>query len=353
MQRQGRSASTRVLRHARAARHRRRRRGLLRGARRACTSCTRARRRVRRLHRAAEGERLPVAAHRRCIGRRRARRSRCRSAPARCTSTPSTASPRTGPTRRPARAASRRQRRRRFEASIAEARKACCASCSPGSATRRVAATRGEWRRSVRASAVRRPHLRLHAAGGGRRAARRRDADRLRLRACTPISAIAAAARKVDGAMVPLNTPLRSGQTVEIVAAKEGGPSLRLAQSRARLPAEPRARRPRCGLVQGAGARARPSRAAARRSRSCCSARAGRRSSSRRSPRRLGFAQADDAVRGRRQGRDLAAQHRGAAARRRRRRRRRAGRRRDRGRQRAEPAATAGGGVLVVGVDRC
>ncbi len=31
---------------------------------------------------------------------------------------------------------------------------------------------------------------------------------------------------KVDGAMVPLNTPLKSGQTVEITAVKEGGPSL-------------------------------------------------------------------------------------------------------------------------------
>jgi GTP pyrophosphokinase len=31
---------------------------------------------------------------------------------------------------------------------------------------------------------------------------------------------------KVDGAMVPLNTPLHSGQTVEINAIKEGGPSL-------------------------------------------------------------------------------------------------------------------------------
>ena len=31
---------------------------------------------------------------------------------------------------------------------------------------------------------------------------------------------------KVDAAMLPLNTPLHSGQTVEIVAAKEGGPSL-------------------------------------------------------------------------------------------------------------------------------
>jgi GTP pyrophosphokinase len=31
---------------------------------------------------------------------------------------------------------------------------------------------------------------------------------------------------RVDGAMVPLNTPLRSGQTVEVVTTKEGGPSL-------------------------------------------------------------------------------------------------------------------------------
>ena len=31
---------------------------------------------------------------------------------------------------------------------------------------------------------------------------------------------------RVDGTMVPLNTPLKNGQTVEVVAAKEGGPSL-------------------------------------------------------------------------------------------------------------------------------
>ncbi|MCC6247793.1 MAG: bifunctional (p)ppGpp synthetase/guanosine-3',5'-bis(diphosphate) 3'-pyrophosphohydrolase [Rubrivivax sp.] len=31
---------------------------------------------------------------------------------------------------------------------------------------------------------------------------------------------------RIDGAMVPLNTPLQSGQTVEVIAAKEGGPSL-------------------------------------------------------------------------------------------------------------------------------
>ena len=31
---------------------------------------------------------------------------------------------------------------------------------------------------------------------------------------------------RVDGAMVPLNTPLHSGQTVDVISAKEGGPSL-------------------------------------------------------------------------------------------------------------------------------
>jgi GTP pyrophosphokinase len=31
---------------------------------------------------------------------------------------------------------------------------------------------------------------------------------------------------KVDGVMVPLNTPLRSGQTVDVITVKEGGPSL-------------------------------------------------------------------------------------------------------------------------------
>ena len=31
---------------------------------------------------------------------------------------------------------------------------------------------------------------------------------------------------RVDGAMVPLNTPLRSGQTVDVITTKEGGPSL-------------------------------------------------------------------------------------------------------------------------------
>ena len=50
---------------------------------------------------------------------------------------------------------------------------------------------------------------------------------------------------RVNGAMVPLNTPLATGQTVEIVSAKSGGPSrdwlnpelgyLRSARSRAKV----------------------------------------------------------------------------------------------------------------------
>lgn len=41
---------------------------------------------------------------------------------------------------------------------------------------------------------------------------------------CIPAWATAAAAR-IDGAMVPLNTPLQNGQTVEVITVKEGGPS--------------------------------------------------------------------------------------------------------------------------------
>jgi GTP pyrophosphokinase len=35
---------------------------------------------------------------------------------------------------------------------------------------------------------------------------------------------------RVEGSMVPLNTPLQNGQTVEVIAAKEGGPSRDLAE---------------------------------------------------------------------------------------------------------------------------
>ena len=47
---------------------------------------------------------------------------------------------------------------------------------------------------------------------------------------------------KVDGAMVPLNTPLQSGQTVEVVATKDGGPSLDWLNTELHFLASPRAK---------------------------------------------------------------------------------------------------------------
>ena len=119
---------------------------------------------------------------------------------------------------------------------------------------------------------------------------------------------------RVDGAMVPLNTPLANGQTVEIIAAKEGGPSLRLAQRRTRLPAEPALARQGARLVQRAGAGTRPSRAAASRWKSCCSAKGKTALKLDDLAAQLGFKQRRRAVRSGRQGRVLAAQHRDAAA---------------------------------------
>ena len=140
----------------------------------------------------------------------------------------------------------RRQRRRGdFEERVAEARQArCCASCMAWE--REV--SRARCRRS-RGRHVRRPHLRLHAAGRGSiELPAGGDAGGLCLHACTPTWATAAAAPRVDGALVPLYTATsRNGQTVEIIAAKEGGPSRdwlnagALATSKSQ-----RARAPRC-----------------------------------------------------------------------------------------------------------
>ena len=47
---------------------------------------------------------------------------------------------------------------------------------------------------------------------------------------------------RVDGALVPLHTPLRNGQTVEVVAAKEGGPSRDWLNAELGLLKSPRAR---------------------------------------------------------------------------------------------------------------
>ena len=76
---------------------------MLRGARHRARALDVHPRGVRRLHRHPEGQRLPLDPHRRDRPARRAA-SRCRSAPATCTSTPSSASPRTGPTRKAAHA---------------------------------------------------------------------------------------------------------------------------------------------------------------------------------------------------------------------------------------------------------
>ena len=95
---------------------------------------------------------------------------------------------------------------------------------------------------------------------------------------------------RVDGAMLPLNTPLQNGQTVEIVAAKEGGPSLDWLNAELGYLRSPRSRakvRAWFNALAHAGAR---SRAAARRSRSCCSAKARPRSSSTTWPRSSAFA---------------------------------------------------------------
>ena len=69
-----------------------------------------------------------------------------------------------------------------------------------------------------------RSHLRADAAGACRRARRRRTPIDFAYHVHTELGHRCRGA-KVDGVMVPLNTALRTGQTVEILAAKSGGPS--------------------------------------------------------------------------------------------------------------------------------
>ena len=159
-----------------------------------------------------------------------AARSRSRSARRRCTSTPSTASSAHWAYKEADAALRRRQRRRQLR------------GAGRAGATRRAA-----------------PAARLGARSRRRRRAeeaRRRDraaaepAGRFddRIYVFTPQAAVVELAggatpidfayavhtdlghrcrgARVDGAMVPLNTPLQSGQTVEVIAAKVGGPSL-------------------------------------------------------------------------------------------------------------------------------
>ena len=118
---------------------------------------------------------------------------------------------------------------------------------------------------------------------------------------------------KVDGAMVPLNTALQSGQTIEIVALKEGGPSLDWLNPELGYLQSHALEGQGARLVQRAGAgtdhRARP-----RAGREAPAARGPHGAQARRAGGAARLSPCRGAVRGRRQGRVLAAQHRGAAA---------------------------------------
>ncbi len=81
---------------------------------------------------------------------------------------------------------------------------------------------------------------------------------------------------RVDGAMVPLNTPLHNGQTVEVVAAKEGGPSRDWLNAELGFLKSPRAQA-KVRAWFNAQAQAQTIARGRERSKSCCSARAARR----------------------------------------------------------------------------
>ena len=99
---------------------------------------------------------------------------------------------------------------------------------------------------------------------------------------------------RVDGAMVPLNTPLKNGQTVEVDRGQGGRAVARLAQRRSWAFWPATAPAPRCAPGSTPRPCTRPWRAAARRSKSCCSARARPPSSCEDLAAQLGFNSADD-----------------------------------------------------------
>ena len=180
-------------------------------------------------------------------------RSRCRSARARCTSSPSTAWPRTGATRKPAPRAGRSPRPASTTGSCRG-----CASCWPGTARSRPAIRprwlRPRWNRPGRGERgagktrqaaaeptqsderiyVMMPQARDRAAG-------RRHAGGFRLSPAHRLGHRCRGAR-VDGQMVPLQTRLSTGQTVEIISAKSGGPSRDWLNPQLGFLASPRAR---------------------------------------------------------------------------------------------------------------
>ena len=152
--------------------------------------------------------------HTAVLGPGRARRWKCRSAPRRCTARPRSASPRTGGTRRKPRAPA-------SEAVRGEDRLAAPAA----RLARRGRGVRGVGR-EVEARRARRHDLRAHAAGqGDRPAARARRRSTSRTRVHTDLGHRCRGAQ-VDGAHRAARLRRStSGQRVEIVAAKSGGPS--------------------------------------------------------------------------------------------------------------------------------
>ena len=112
---------------------------------------------------------------------------------------------------------------------------------------------------------------------------------------------------KVDGVMVPLNTQLANGQTVEISAIKEGGPSRDWLNPELGFLASPRAR-----LVQRAS-QCRNDRARTRSSREIPAATGAHRDSPGRAGQPAGFQDGRWPVRSGGQGRIFLAQHRGLA----------------------------------------
>ena len=232
----------RAVRHPRGAHPRRRRQGLLHGARHRPSPVDAAAARVRRLHREAQGQQLPLAAHRGDRPRGQAARGadpHARDAPA---------------------LRVRRRRALALQGGRAQGR-------APRSRVRgpdRVAAAgarlegRGRRRRRVARRVQEQPlhrhDLRADAAGQGRRPAARRDAGRLRVRgAHEPRPSLPRRARRRrDGAAQHALEERPAGRDHR---GEAGRPVARLAQSRARLRAQPSRARQGAAVVQGAAAR--------------------------------------------------------------------------------------------------
>ncbi len=171
-----------ALRHPRGAHPRRRRQGVLHGARHRASPVDASARRVRRLHRQAEGERLPVAAH---------RRDRPGGEAAGGADPHARDAPALGVRRRGALALQGRRVGPPRPGVRGPHRVAAAGARLEGRDRRHE-----RMARRVQAVAVHRHDLRADAPGQGRRPARGRDAGRLRVRRAHRTSATAAAARR-------------------------------------------------------------------------------------------------------------------------------------------------------------